>query len=75
MDQEAHPQSACRWLFAYPYAVGSVMYTAGASMLLCISWINHPNWKYPADLQVVRSPRRTLPSAVALSLALQCHTS
>lgn len=39
--------TACRWLFAYPYAIGSIMYTIGASLLLGVSWVNHPEWAHP----------------------------
>lgn len=44
----------CRWLFAYPYAVGSVMYTIGASLLLGVSWRNHPVWAHPLQTPRVR---------------------
>lgn len=41
-----HARERCRWLFVYPYALGSVMYTIGASLLLGVSWYNHPKLAY-----------------------------
>ena len=37
------PAAACRWLFGYPYFIGSINYGIGATILLYESWINHPS--------------------------------
>lgn len=63
------PAAACRWLFGYPYFIGSINYGIGATILLYESWINHPSNLSDPYTQA-RPPSPPLPSTPYCRLRL-----